>query len=199
MIKDGTARPMPGMRVIVPAWGIEDDIVRVTSASVAGHTNVFTSLGLETGIRRTPQFGGSRYAITYYTDRVMYVVEGGRFVADAKGDHIQSGGQHVQVAAGTGQFRYEGGELRMYQQRSTSTNSAVAGTLTWRLMAVVARHISSPRPFSVPLNRFGGTDNKYLKVQLSAREPQSTNRGYIATASLLDTEIDYRSRITVFQ
>jgi hypothetical protein len=36
-------------------------------------------------------------------------------------------------------------------------------------------------------------------VKLSARDPSSSNRGYLATASLLDTQIDYRSRITLYQ
>lgn len=196
MIKDGAMRPLPGMRMIIPAWGIEDDIVKVTGASVAGHSNVFTSMSLETGVKRSPQYGGTSYAITYYTDRMMYVVENGTWVADSKGDHTLSGGVYTQVAAGTGQWRYEGGELNQYSMRAVSGNSS---TLQWTKIATVARHISSPKPFSVPLNRYGGPDNKYVRVQLSARDPKSSNRGYIATASLLDTEIDYRSRITTFQ
>jgi hypothetical protein len=130
----------------------------------------------------------------------MYLVQNGRFIADSKGDHnLLPNNQYVQVPAGTGQFRYEGGELHYYRQRSTSSNPSVAGTLAWQSVAVVARNISSPRPFSVPLNTKGGTDNKFVKVQLSARDPKSTNRGYRATAALLDTAIDYRARITTFQ
>ena len=199
MIKDGTDRPLPGMRLIIPAWGMEDDIIKVTGAATAGHTNVFTVQSLETNVKNSKTYGGSSYAITYYANRAMYVVEGGRFVADAKGDHTLSGGEYVQVSPGTGQYRYENGNLNYYLQRSTSTNTSVAGTLQWQFVATVARYISSPKPFSVPLNRYGGPDNKYIKVQLSARDPKSTNRGYIATASLLDTDIDYRSRLTVFQ
>lgn len=199
MIKDGADRPLPGMRLIIPAWGMEDDIVKATGASTAGHTNVFTAQSLETNVKNSKTYGGSVYAITYYANRVMYLVEGGTFVADPKGDHIQSGGEYVKVSPGTGQYRYENGQLNLYMYRSTSTNPSVAGTLQWQFVATVARHISSPKPFSVPLNRYGGPDNKYVKVQLSARDPKSTNRGYIATASLLDTDIDYRSRLTVFQ
>ena len=65
--------------------------------------------------------------------------------------------------------------------------------------AIVARNLSSPNPFSVPLNTFGGTDNRYINVAISARDPKSSNRGYLATSSLLNTKIDYRSRLTVFQ
>ena len=199
MIKDGTTQPTPGMRLIIPAWGMEDDIAKVTASGTASHSNVFTVQAIESSIKNSKTYGGTSYAITYYTDRVMYCVKNGSFVADSKGDHNLVSGQYVQVAPGTGQYHYENGELHYYQQRSTSTNPAVAGTLYWKDVAVVARFLSSPKPFSVPLNRYGGPDNKYIKVQLSARDPKSTNRGYIATASLLDTQIDYRSRLTVFQ
>jgi type II secretory pathway pseudopilin PulG len=199
MIKDGSGQPLQGMHLIIPAWGIEDDIAKVTASGTASHTNVFTVHSLETSIKNPKTFGGTSYAITYYTNRVMYLVQNGSYVADSKGDYTLSGGVYTQVAPGTGQYRYENGELHYYQWRSTSTNSSVAGTLYWKDTAVVARFLSNPQPFSVPLNRYGGPDNKYIKVQLSARDPKSTNRGYIATAALLDTKIDYRSRLTVFQ
>lgn len=199
MIKDGAGQPTPGMRLIIPAWGMEDDIAKVTAAGTASHSNVFTVQAIEASIRNPRTYGGTSYAITYYTNRVMYCVKNGSFVADSKGDHNLVSGQYVQVAPGAGQYHYENGELHYYQQRSTSTNPSVAGTLYWKDVAVVARFLSSPKPFSVPLNRYGGPDNKYIKVQLSARDPKSTNRGYIATSALLDTQIDYRSRLTVFQ
>ncbi len=199
MIKDNGAQPVPGMRLIIPAWGIEDDIAKVTGASVQSHSNVFTAHALESNIKNAKTFGGTSYAITYYTNRAMYLVQNGNYVADPKGDFNLVSGQYVQVSAGTGSYHYENGELHYYQQRSTSGNASVAGTLYWKDVAVVARFLSSPKPFSVPLNRYGGPDNKYIKVQLSARDPKSTNRGYIAVASLLDTQIDYRSRLTIFQ
>ena len=199
MIKDGTTQPTPGMRLIIPAWGMEDDIAKVTASGTASHSNVFTVQAIESSIKNPKTYGGTSYAITYYTNRVMYCVKNGSFVADSKGDHSLVSGQYIQVAPGTGQYHYENGELHYYQQRSTSGNPSVAGTLYWKDVAVVARFLSSPKPFSVPLNRYGGPDNKYIKVQMSARDPKSTNQGYIATASLLDTQIDYRSRLTVFQ
>ncbi len=198
MIHDSGSQPTPGMRLIVPFWGAEDDITKVTAAGTAGHSNVFTLRGMET-IKNSPSYGGSSYAITYYTSRVMYIVRNGNYVADPKGDFNLVGGTYVQVAAGTGSYHYENGELHYYQQASTSTNPSVAGTMYWKDVAVVARNISSPNPFSVPLNRYGGPDNRYVKVELSARDPKSTNRGYIATASLLNTQIDYRSRLTIYQ
>jgi type II secretory pathway pseudopilin PulG len=199
MIKDGGGQPTPGMRLLIPAWGIEDDIQKVSASGTASHSNVFTVHSLETNIKNPKTFGGTSYAITYYTNRVMYLVQNGTYVPDSQGDLTLSGGVYTQVTPGTGQYHYENGELHYYQQRSTSTNPSVAGTLYWKDIATVARYLSSPKPFSVPLNRYGGPDNKYIKVQLSARDPKSTNRGYIATAALLDTKIDYRSRLTIFQ
>jgi hypothetical protein len=201
MISNGqnNKQPEPGMRIIIPAWGVEDNILTVTASGTANHSNVFTVGALETGLKGKPAYAGDRYAIVYYTDRAMYLVRNGRFVPDSKGDHVLNGTEYVQVPQGTGQYHYEDGELHYYRQRSTSPNPSVAGAMTWEDVAVVARHLSSPKPFSVPRNRYGGPDNKYIKVQLSARDPKSTNRGYRATAALLDTQIDYRSRITTFQ
>jgi len=199
MIKDGAGQPLPGMRLLIPAWGIEDDISKVSAAGTSGHSNVFTVHSLETNLKNPKVLGGTSYAITYYTNRVMYMVQNGTYVADSQGDFILSGGQYVQVTPGTGQYHYEKGELHYYQQRSTSSNPSVAGTLYWKDVSTVARYLSSPKPFSVPLNRYGGPDNKYVNVAISARDPKSTNRGYIATTSLLDTKIDFRSRLTIFQ
>lgn len=200
MIKDGAGlQPLPGMRLIIPAWGIEDDINKVSASGTASHSNVFTVHALETNLKNAKTFGGTSYAITYYTNRVMYMVQNGKYVADSKGDLTLSGGVYTQVTPGTGQYHYENGELHYYQQRSTSSNPSVVGTLYWKDVATVARYLSSPKPFSVPLNRYGGPDNKYIQVKLSARDPKSTNRGYIASTALLDTKIDYRSRLTIFQ
>ncbi|HEX8076671.1 MAG TPA: hypothetical protein VF511_02565, partial [Chthoniobacterales bacterium] len=156
MIKDNGAQPQPGMRLIIPAWGVEDDINKVTGASVQSHSNVFTVHALEGNLKNTKTYGGNSYAITYYTNRVMYLVQNGSYVADSKGDFSLVSGQYVQVAPGTGQFRYENGELHYYQQRSTSSNPSVVGTLYWKDISVVARFLSSPKPFSGPLNRYGG-------------------------------------------
>jgi type II secretory pathway pseudopilin PulG len=195
MIKDGTSfAPAPGMRLIVPFWGIEDTIIRQTAASQASHSNIWLANAQEQVLgNRSPVFGGTTYAITYYTKRAMYLVRNGNFVADAKGDHILSSGQYVQVSPGTGQYRYENGELHYYEQAYAN------GATYWKDVAIVARYLSSPKPFSVPLNRYGSSDNKYVAVAISARDPKSSNRGYIATASLLNTHIDYRSRLTIYQ
>jgi hypothetical protein len=123
----------------------------------------------------------------------MYVVENGSYVADSGGDLTLSGGVYANVTPGTGQYHYEGGELNQYKQRYSGN------ALTWQKMATVARYISSPKPFYVPLNRSGSSNNKYVGINLTARDPKSSNRGYIATASLLSTQVDYRSRLTTEQ
>lgn len=194
MIKDGAAAPEAGMRLIVPFWGVEDTITKVSGASTASHSNVWLANAQEQILGdKSPMFGGSSYAITYYTNRVMYLVQNGSYVADSKGDYTLSGGVYTQVTPGTGQYRYENGELHYYTERYAN------GATYWKDVAVVARYLSSAKPFSVPLNRYGSSDNKYVKVNLSARDPKSTNRGYVATASLLNTNIDYRSRLTIYQ
>jgi hypothetical protein len=152
----------------------------------------------------------------------MYLVTNGTYVADSAGDWFLTGGVYVPYVSQVGQrYRYENGELHLYMQAYNGTS------MFWQDTAVVARGISSPKPFYIPLvskttgpwyeslsanlsyttsstnstgNRFAATpDNKYVGVKLTARDSKSTNRGYLATASLLNTQIDYRSRLAVSQ
>jgi type II secretory pathway component PulJ len=193
MVRDNP-KPTEGQRIIIPFWGIEDDIASVTAGGSANHSNVFTVHALESNINNAPGFmNGLTYAIIYSTDRVMYLVENGAYVADAKGDLTLSGGVYSNVTPGTGQYHYERGELNLYKQRYSGSS------LGWTKIATVARYLSSPKPFSVPLNRSGSSNNKYVAVNLSVRDPIASNRGYIATSALLNTQIDYRSRLTLEQ
>ena len=201
MIKDNPNSPSSGMRLIVPYWGIEDDIQKVAGASSAGHSNVFLAGGGETTVvSKAPTYlNGDAYAVTYYTERVLYVVENGTYIADSQGPWILSGGQYVAYTSGGMQrYRFEGGELRAYKQRNSGNNNG-NGYFYWQYIATVARYLSSPQPFYIPLNSGGSPDTKYVGVRLSARDPSSSNRGYLSTASLLDTQIDYRSRICLYQ
>jgi hypothetical protein len=200
MINDNPNPPTPGMRLIVPFWGIEDDISHVASSVSAGHTNVFLAGGGEsTIVSKAPAYlSGDAYALTYYTERMLYVVEGGTYIADSQGPWILSGGQYVAYTSGAMQrYRFEGGELRLYKQRNS--NPGNGGYYYWQLISTVSRYLSSPQPFYIPLNSGGSPDTRYVGVKLSARDPSSSNRGYLATASLLDTQIDYRSRLCLFQ
>lgn len=223
MIKDNPHKPEEGMRLIIPFWGMEEDITKVTASGSANHSNVFIKSD-----EQTPDIAlqSGSYTITYYTDRVAYMVMNGTYVADSQGPyilsagkyilagtyvanssgtHILSGGVYIPYSTGTMQrynyvistsaqrYRYENGELHMFKQRRTGS------TMYWYDVAVAAKYVSSPQPFYVPLNSSGTPDLKYMGVNLTARDPKSTNRGYLATSSLLNTQIDYRSRLTITQ
>jgi hypothetical protein len=221
MIKDPGDKPTAGMRLIVPFWGIEDDISKIQNAAQANHSNVFLASGADTTIAgKARKYGGSfassPYAITYYTERMLYVVENGTYIADSQGPWILSGGQYVAYTSGNMQrYRYENGQLNVYHQRYSNQNGS--GYFYWCPLdkrcdynptwytdptiqkTTVARYISSAQPFYIPLNSAGTADTKYVGVNLTARDPSTSNRGYLATASLLSTQIDYRSRICLFQ
>lgn len=193
MIKDNPSKPVEGMRLLVPFWGLEEDITKVTAAGSANHSNVFINADQSTPNIDAPDVGGT-FAITYYTDRAMYLVKNGSYVADAQGEWILSGGNYVAYTSGTMQrYRYENGELHFFKQRYSGS------AFYWQDLAVVAKYISSPKPFYVPLNSGGSPDSKYVGVKLTARDPKSSNRGFLASSALLDTQIDYRSRIALYQ
>lgn len=193
----GNVAPTEGMRLVAPLYNIEDTIIKVTATpTAANHHNVWLAGGGETLIaNKASLFGasGATYSIIYYTNRTMYLVTNGNYIADSQGPWILSGGNYVAYTSGSMQrYRYENGELQMYQQ--AYANNAIY----WKHIATVARYLSSPQPFYVPLTS-GAPDTRYVGVKLSARDPKSSNRGYLATASLLDTQIDFRSRIAVYQ
>jgi hypothetical protein len=220
MIKDNPNKPTEGQRLIIPFFGLEEDITKVTASGSANHSNVFIKADQSTPAISAPDIGGS-YCITYYTDRAMYVVRNGNYIPDSTGPYTVttstyttgnntrytlSNGTYKPSATGNTvitpalytsgsaqRYRFEEGELHLYKQRYSGSS------VYWQDFAVVAKYISSPTPFYVPLNRGGTANTKYVGVKLTARDPKSSNRGYIATASLLDTQIDYRSRLTLTQ
>lgn len=220
MIKDNPYKPDEGQRLIIPFFGLEEDITKVTASGSANHSNIFIKADQSTPNITAPDYG-SPYCITYYTDRVMYVVRNGSYIPDSQGPYTittatyvsgngdryaLSGTNYMPTATGTlivtpalyssggaQRYRFEDGELHMYKQAYSGSS------VYWKDIATVARYISSPTPFYVPLNSAGSANTKYVGVKLTARDPKSSNRGYLATASLLDTQIDYRSRITIAQ
>ena len=194
MINDGKGSPAtPGMRLIIPFYNLEEDITKVAAAGSANHRNVFIKADQQTPPIDAPPMGGT-FCITYYTDRVLYVVRNGSYVADSQGEWILSSGNYIPYTSGSMQrYRYENGELCLYRQRYNGS------ALFWQLEGVVARHISSPKPFHIPLNSAGTPNNRYVGVKLTARDPKSSNRKYLATATLIDTQINYRSRMTMYQ
>lgn len=220
MIKDNPTKPVEGQRIIIPFFGMEEDITKVTASGSANHSNVFIKADQSTPNIAAPDYG-SPYCITYYTDRTMYVVRKGSYIPDSQGPYTittaaySSGNKDRYTLSGTiyrpsdtgtlvvtpalytsgsaQRYRFEDGELHMYKQRYSGSS------VYWQDIATVARYISSPAPFYVPLNSGGSPNTKYVGVKLTARDPKSSNRGYLASASLLDTQIDYRSRITTTQ
>ncbi|HYR22377.1 MAG TPA: hypothetical protein VEP30_05580 [Chthoniobacterales bacterium] len=199
MIKGGPngLAPTVGMHLIAPLYNVEDDIIKVTATPTqANHHNIWLANAGEVIVaNKAPLFGASSptYSIIYYTNRTMYLVQNGTYIADSQGLWILSSGNYVPYTSGTMQrYRYENGELHLYQQ--AYANNAIY----WKDTAIVARYISSPQPFYVPLSS-GSPDTKYVGVKLSARDPKSSNRGYLSSASLLDTQIDFRSRIAEYQ
>lgn len=220
MIKDNPDKPEEGQRIIIPFFGLEEDITKVTASGSANHSNVFIKADQQTPPIDAPS-SGVQYCITYYTDRVMYAVRKGTYIPDPQGPYTittaayTSGNRDRFVLSGTNyrwsatgtltvtpatytsgsaqRYRFEDGELHMYKQ------SYSGSSVFWKDIATVAKYISSPTPFYVPLNSGGSPNTKYVGVKLTARDPKSSNRGYLATASLLDTQIDYRSRITIAQ
>ena len=245
--------PTVGMHFVAPLYNVEDDIVKVTATPTqANHHNVFVANGGESLVaNKASLFGasGATYSIIYYTTRIMYMVKNGRYIPDSNGPftltvgtyssgtaqrYVLQNGSYLPSATGTytvtpaaytsgnaQRYRYENGELHLYKQAYNGTS------FYWNDTSTVAKYISSPMPFYVPLvadssgawyestsgyqcyttsssnstgNRFDPSpDTRYMGVKLSARDPSSSNRGYLSTASLLNTQIDYRSRIAAYQ
>ena len=75
MIQDFGRDPEPGMRLIAPHFEIESDIARLEAAKSTHHNNVWMVDAAEERIRDKLKDG--YYAITYYTERVAYVVKNG--------------------------------------------------------------------------------------------------------------------------
>jgi type II secretory pathway pseudopilin PulG len=142
----------PGMRLIMKDYGVEDDIIKVTSNG-ANHYNLWTKNGQEARIKEKK----GTYLVAYITRRSAYV-----------------------VAPTANPKLYE---LRFYAD-TTITASYV----------VISRSITSPTPFSVPLNN-GAPDYRYIAVKLTTGDSRISNRSYKATDTLIDTAIPYRSQL----
>lgn len=199
MIKDsGNQVPTVGMHVISPFFGVEDDIIKTAATpTAASHHNIWLAGAEETALaNKVSIFGasGATYSVLYCTYRIMYVVKNGYYVADSQGPYVQSGTSYVPYTSGAGQrYRFENGELHKYSQ------SYAGNALIWTDNGAIARNISTPTPFYIPVASSGSSDTKYVGVNLSARDPSSSNRGYLSTAALLNTQIDWRSRIATYQ
>jgi type II secretory pathway pseudopilin PulG len=180
MIRDNPTNapftPHPGQRLIAPMWKLEDDIYKVTAAGTANHHNVWCTHGSDVTIYKTKN--SNYYAITYYTSRIAYVIKNGHYATDVNGNNV-----------------YMDGELHRYEQYFYNGNT----TPVWTDVATVARYITSPTPFSVPLNSSGTPDDRYVGVKISAGNSSYSNRNYHDISTLLNTAIPYRSKLTIYQ
>jgi hypothetical protein len=241
-----TADIVPGYRLIVPLFGIEDYIqLAPNTPSNSGFINVFLVGSRLAGTNPwaqvpAPLRNTNSYAITYYTERVMYVVGKGSYIKDPAGPYtitnpgtyvasiyntsapinrysLNADGSYVYnptsgtftitpgdyVSGNAERYRFEGGELCVFRGRYNTNaahpNNGTTGYPVWENFGTVVKYVSSAKPFYIPLNSGKSPDNKWVGVKLVTTDPKSSNRNFRATSTLLDTQIDYRSRITLFQ
>lgn len=64
---------------------------------------------------------------------------------------------------------------------------------------VVARYITSPTPFSIPLTASGTPDSRYIGVKLTTSDPRYANRQLRAANTMIDTAIPFRAQLTKYQ
>jgi type II secretory pathway pseudopilin PulG len=202
MIKDNY-NVSAGQHLLIPFWGalFEQDIYKSTAGGSANHSNIFLQNDVQTGIKPRDSSSGI-YAITYYTERVAYVVMNGTYYADNNGLYTTAGSwsSHSSnyvwatpdVPPGH-RFSYNNGELHLFKQ------SYSGGNYYWKDTATVARNLTSAMPFYSPLNTGGGFNTKYVGVRITATDSKVTNQNFIAVNSLMDTAIDYRTAIALTQ
>ena len=162
--------PQPGMRLIIPMYNIEDDIIKVTANG--NHKNVWMTNGEE----RIPKTKNGTYVITYFTSRIYYAVQDGELRIytsgiDPTGGTNYNGVITPSVSGGKLVFKNDDGSDARY--------------------AVVARYITTAQPFSVP----NYPDTRYVGVNLTTSDTHYSNRGYVAVNTLVAGSIPYRAKI----
>ena len=188
-----------GQHLLIPFWGalFEQDIIRHAAIGSTNHSNIWLQNGSETNINPR-EVVNNACAITYYTERIAYVVMNGTFSKDVNGLYTEGakGGNYLWAPPGTPnghKYIYQNGELHMFRQRYSG------GSFYWQDVAVVARNLTSAMPFYSPLNTGGGFNTKYVGVKITATDTKVTNQNFIAVNSLMDTAIDYRTAIALTQ
>ncbi|MFN2541872.1 MAG: type II secretion system protein J [Chthoniobacterales bacterium] len=163
---DPLCPPFAGQRLVVPLWGIEADITKATAGGVAGHVNVWLqdeqgNIVDQTGANgKAPQGQGNNsnkhsssndvYAVSYYTERVAYLVQNGQLRLYY---HRYTGGS----ADGTG------GTWKWVNPVNNDPNGIV-----------VARDITSPTPFSAEWSNAAGVASIRLTNAGSNYTPSTT-------------------------
>ena len=65
---------------------------------------------------------------------------------------------------------------------------------------VVAKHVTSPTPFSIPVRPPAQTeDTRYIGVKLTTADPRYSNRELRSVNTLIETEIPYRAKLTKYK
>jgi type II secretory pathway pseudopilin PulG len=202
MIKDNY-NVIKGQHLLIPFWGalFEQDITNATASGSSNHSNIFLANGADTNINPRDYLSGS-YAITYYTERVAYVVMNGSYYADNNGLYTTAGAWSSHSSnyvwatpdvPGGHRFSYQNGELHLFKQRYSG------GSFYWQDLATVARNLTSAMPFYSPLNTGGGFNTKYVGIKITATDTKVTNQNFVAVNSLMDTAVDYRTAIALTQ
>jgi hypothetical protein len=162
--------PQPGMRLIIPMYNIENDIIKVTANG--NHKNVWMANGEES----IPKSKNGTYVITYFTSRTFYTVQDGELRLYTSGVDPAGGTNYNGVITPS----VSGGKL-------VFTN----GDGSTARYAVVARYITSPQPFWVP----NYPDTRYVGVNLTTSDTHYSNRGFVAVNTLVAGSVPYRAKI----
>src|SRR3954447_10868816 len=143
--------PVPGMRLIIPMYDIENDIIKVTAEGP--HRNVWMANGEE----KIPKSKDGTKTISYFTSRIFYAVENGNL-------HVyQSGTNGNGILAPA----VVGGKLVIRNSDGTAGNPMV-----------IARYITSPQPFGTPNypdRRYVGVNLTTEESRYSNRGYKATN------------------------
>jgi hypothetical protein len=162
MIYDGGSKPTAGQRLIIPLFGIEADITKSTSAATSGHSNIFLQDSTGQVIDQTSTRGNSPagqgkssnsskngnlvYAITYYTERMAYIVQNTKL----KLYYRRYLGANSSGTGGTWSW------VSSQPKDGDSTNMTPSN---WDSTGVViARDITSATPFSPQLSNAAGVE-----------------------------------------
>ena len=170
MIDTNGWNPQPGMRLIIPMYSIENDIIKVTSNG--NHKNVWMANGEE----RIPKSKNGTYVITYFTSRIFYVVQDGELRLYTSGVDPAGGTNYNGIITPS----VAGGKLVFKNDNGTDAR-----------YTVVARYITSAQPFSVP----NYPDTRYVGVNLTTSDTHYSNRGFVAVNTLVAGSVPYRAKI----
>jgi prepilin-type N-terminal cleavage/methylation domain-containing protein len=87
-------------------------------------------------------------------------------------------------------YAVRNGELRFYPNLIATPSS----------YNIIARNITSAAPFSLPLNKSGTPDTRYISVNITVTDPTYSNRGFKHTSmENVNAHVPYRRQVTKYQ